>query len=58
MIRLDHWYTLALAAECIEGGLRMRATSAVLEVTDSFMSDWVSKSLLGIICVCSGIMNE
>lgn len=55
MIRLDHLYTLAFAADWIEGGLRM---TAVVEVIDSSMSDWASGSLLRVGCVCSGIMNE
>lgn len=58
MIRLDHLYTLALAAEWIEGALRPAARTAVVEVTDSSMSDRVSGSLLGVGCVCSGIMND
>jgi len=39
MIRLDHLYTLALAADWIEGALRPSVRTAVVEVTDSSMPD-------------------
>jgi hypothetical protein len=60
IIRLDHLYTLALAADCIEGGLRRVSESAatVVEVVDPFMSDWASGSCLRLDRVCSRIMSE
>ena len=56
IIRLDHLYTRALAAEWMEGGLRATAR-AVVEATESLMSDWASVDRLRLGCVCSGIMN-
>ena len=61
IIRLDHLYTLAFAAECIEGlgTLRMVCESAtVVEAMDSFVSDWASGSRLGVDRVCRRIMER
>ena len=60
IIRLDHLYTLALAAECIEGALRMvsESATAVVEEADPFVSDWASGSRLRLDRACSRIMKE
>lgn len=57
IIRLDHLYTRALAADWIEGGLRATMARAVVGVADSVMSDWESVSRLRVGCMCSGIMS-
>lgn len=54
IIRLDHLYTRALAADWMEGGLW--AVALAVEVTD--ISDCASGSRLEFGYTCSGIMNE